>query len=130
MSLSALPDGWAVWNEEPGGRVILAYHPEVFNAADFDSACLPTLTVAPGNSPDQHPEQRKQSGRWHVALYLEPAVRVRSSDASFESRQAAVDGALAVAERFSTGAIDYREAYHDPRDDYLDELDRLVEREG
>lgn len=130
MPLDTLPPGWEVWNEEAEGRVILAYHPDVFNGADFDAACLPTITVAPGGSPDQHPERRKRSERWHVALYLEPTVRARGRDASFETRSAAVEGALEVAERFSAGAVDYRGAYMDPREDYLDELDRLVGREG
>lgn len=130
MPLESLPDGWEVWNEEPRGRVILAYQPDVFNGQEYDSACLPTITVAPGASPDQHPEQRKQSAKWYVALYLEPAVRVRSCDSAHESRDAAVEGALGVAGRFSEGMVDYRGAYMDPREDYLDALDRLIRREG
>lgn len=130
MPLESLPGGWEVWNEEPRGRVILAYHPEVFNGQDYDSACLPTITVAPGASPDQHPEQRKQSMKWYVALYLEPAVRVRDCDSAHRTRDAAVEGALEVAGRFSDGAIDYRGAYLEPRENYLDALDRLIGREG
>lgn len=130
MALESLPAGWEVWNEEPEGRVILAYRPDVFDGEAFDAACLPTITVAPGGSPDQHPERRKRSARWHVALYLEPAVRVRACDASFDTRTAAVQGALSVAEEFATGTVDYRSAYLDPREEYLETLDGLLGREG
>ncbi len=130
MALGSLPTGWEVWNEEPDGRVILAYRPDVFNGTDFDSACLPTITVAPGRSPDQHPERRKRSASWHVALYLEPAVRVRECDASFDTRESAVKGARSIAEDFAAGTVDYRSAYMDPREKYLETLDGLIGREG
>ena len=126
--LETLPDGWQVWNAEPGGRVVLAYRPDVFDGDAFPAACLPTLTVAPGGSPDARPDPRGRSGAWHVALYLEPDVRVREVEARFEDRDAAVERAVAVAERFATGQIDCQGAYHEPREAYLDRLETLVGR--
>ncbi len=125
--LDDLPDGWQVWNAEPEGRVVLAFRPDVFDGEAFPPACLPTATVAPGPSPDAPPERRARSGRWFVALYLEPDVRVRAVDASFDDRDAAVEGAAAVARRFAAGEVDYRGAYLEPREAYLDRLDALVD---
>ena len=124
--LAELPHGWAVWNAEPGGRVVLAYRPGVFDGDAFPPACLPTLTVAPGRSPDGRPDHRGETGRWHVALYLEPDVRVREVDASFEARDAAVAAAAAAAGAFAAGELDLRGAYSEPRDGYLDRLDELL----
>lgn len=124
------PAGWTVWNEEPGGRLILAYRPDVFDTEAFDPACLPTISVAPGASPDDPPDRRAASDAWYVALYLEPDVRVRDCDATHDTRDAAVEGAAATAERFAAGGVDYRGAYQLPRDDYLDRLDALTGRGG
>lgn len=127
--LDDLPDGWEVWNADPDGRVVLAYRPDVFDGAAFPAACLPTLTVAPGSSPDARPDPRGRSGVWHVALYLEPDVRVRAIEARFEDRDAAVAEAVAAARRFAAGGVDYRDAYHEPREAYLGRLDELVDAE-
>lgn len=124
--LDDLPDGWQVWHAEDGGRVVLAYRPDVFDGDAFPSACLPTLTVAPGPSPDARPDRRARSGAWHVALYLEPDVRVRAVETSAGDRDAAVERAVAVARAFAAGEVAYREAYHEPRQGYLDRLDELV----
>ena len=121
----ALPAGWAVWNEEPGGRVVLAYRPDVFDSEAFDPACLPTITVAPGASPDRPPTHHSRATGWHAVLYAEPDVRL-SARGGFEDRRAAVSGAIEVATRFADGEIDYRGAYHDPREAYLDRLDALT----
>ena len=48
MSFEALPDGWRVWNEEPSGRAILVYRPDVFGGDDLPSACLPTIYLTNG----------------------------------------------------------------------------------
>lgn len=125
--LDDLARGWQVWNAEPGGRVVLAFRPDVFDGDAFPAACLPTVTVAPGASPDARPDPQGRSGEWHVALYLEPDVRVRAVERRFEAREAAVRRAAVVARRFVDGDIDYREAYHEPREAYLDRLDGLLE---
>ena len=125
-ALDSLPAGWEVWNEEPGGRVILAYRPDVFDALAFDAACLPTITVAPGASPDQPPERRARSSSWYVALYLEPMVRARDLDETYRTREAALSGAVEVAGRFAAGELDYRAVYQVPREDYFEALDGLV----
>jgi hypothetical protein len=120
------PGGWEVWSEEPGGRVVLAYRPDVFDSESFDAACLPTLTVAPGRSPDRPPRGRNRADGWHVVLYLEPQVRVRACDASFSDRGSALAGANDIAARFAAGTVDYRGAYQRPREAYLDRLDVLT----
>lgn len=124
--LDDLPSGWQVWAAEDGGRIVLAYRPDVFNGEAFPPACLPTATVAPGASPDSHPERRANSGQWHVAFYLEPDVRVRAVEASFGDRDDALEAAVATAERFAAGEVDYRGAYQEPRTAYLDRLDELL----
>jgi hypothetical protein len=125
-STEALPEGWEVWNEEPEGRIVLAYRPDVFDSEAFDPACLPTITVAPGRSPDRPPTRRERAEGWHAVLYLEPQVRVRDCDASFPDREAAVAGARRIAGEFARGEIDYRGAYRRPREAYLDRLDDLT----
>jgi hypothetical protein len=125
-SSETLPEGWVVWSAEPGGRVVLAYRPDVFDSEAFDPACLPTLTVAPGTSPDRPPRGRDQADGWHVVLYLEPRVRVRACDASFADRESALAGARDIAERFAGSEINYRGAYQRPREAYLDRLDALT----
>lgn len=124
--LDDLPAGWEVWNAEDRGQVVLAYRPDVFNAEAFPPACLPTLTVAPGPSPEARPEVRAKADQWHVALYLEPDVQVRAVEARFDDREAAVNGAVDVARAFAADQVDYREAYLKPREDYLDRLDELL----
>lgn len=128
--LDDLPAGWQVWHAEDGGRVVLAFRADVFDGEAFPSACLPTLTVAPGASPDAHPETRARSDQWYVALYLEPDVRARAVEASYDDRESAVDAAVAAAGRFAAGEVDYRGAYQEPRAAYLDRLDELVGRGG
>lgn len=128
--LDTLPEGWRVWNAEADGRVVLVYRPDVFDGDAFPPACLPTLTVAPGASPDARPDPRGRSGRWHVALYLEPDVRVSAVESAFEDRDEAVERAVAVAGTFVEGGIDYRAAYPDSPGAYLDRLDELLEGDG
>lgn len=130
MDSDSLPGGWEVWNEEPEGRVILAYRPDVFDTQSFPAACLPTISVAPGSSPDQPPERRARSNTWHVALYLEPMVRVRDVERSFESRSDAVAEAIETARRFAAGSIDYHRVYQVPRDAYVAKLDELTGRDA
>lgn len=128
MSLASLPDGWQVWNEEPDGRVILAFRPDVFNSQELPAPCLPTLYVTNGS-----PRRRPGAGavdtdRWHVKLFLEPEVEADTE--RYDAREDALNGAVAYAERFVAGEIDYRGLYQVPRDAYLDELDALVDAEG
>lgn len=126
--MTAPAEGWQVWNEEPGSRLTLAYRPDVFDSSAFPAACLPTIVVAPGSSPDQLPERRARSASWYRACYLEPAVRLREVDATFDGWEAAVDGAYELAARFVAGELDYRGAYQQPREAYLEKLDELLGR--
>lgn len=124
--LDDLPRGWQVWHAETAGRVVLAYRPDVFDGSAFPPACLPTITVAPGPGPDARPERRARAVGWYVALFLEPDVRVRAVEATFDDRDAAVEAAVAITRAFVAGDVDYRDAYLDPRTAYLDRLDELL----
>lgn len=119
-----LPEGWQVWNEEPGGQVVLVFRPDVFEGESFPEECLPTLHVSP-RSPDGPPRRRGGSA-WHVALYLEPTVRVRSRDETHPDRETALAAAVEVAAAFSRGDVDPAAVYQLPREEYLAELDALT----
>lgn len=125
-----LPEGWQVWTEDPDGGDIVVFRPDVFDSHEYPAPCLPTIQVA-----QRPPSRRKRRAGsdpdgWWVSLALEPEVRVKDADASYDSRTAAVEGAVALAERFAAGDVDYRAAYQVPRDDYLDRLDELTGREA
>ncbi|MFC7136991.1 DUF5820 family protein [Halobaculum litoreum] len=121
---SALGDGWRVWNEEPGGRAIVVYRPDVFDADRFPAPCLPTVYLTNGSRRARPGSGQYRTDEWHVTLFLEPEVEAESR--TFDERAAAVDGVADVTSRFAAGAIDYRGAYQVPREAYLDELDALV----
>lgn len=126
--LPELPAGWSVWNAEPGGQVILAYRPDIFEGESFPAACLPTLFVS-RSSPDQRrrgPPSETGDSDWHVTLYLEPEVRVRDRETTETDRDTALEAARDLAADFSAGEIDVRDAYQVPRDAYLSELERLT----
>lgn len=128
MGLDVLPESWAVWNEQPGGRVILAYRPDVFDAEEFPAPCLPTIYVTNGSRANRPGAGQYQTEEWHATLFAEPEVELTNE--TRESREAAVDAAVAVAERFADGDIDYRAEYRNPREGYLDELDARTGREA
>jgi hypothetical protein len=124
-----LPEGWTVWNDEPGGRRILAYRPDVFDTEQFPPACLPTLYVAAG-APNR-PAAEAELGTtdvWRVEFFLEPDVTLVPAR-THDTREEALAGARELADQFARGDLDYREAYQVPRDEYLDELDELTGRE-
>jgi len=124
MSLPELPTGWRIWNEEPDGRVILAYRPDVFNAEAFPAACLPTIYVTNG-SPRRRPGAGSvQSDTWQVKLFFEPEIEATTT--RYDDRETALDGAIETAQSFVDGEVDYREAYQVPREAYFAKLDELV----
>ncbi len=130
MVTDALPEGWVQWNEEPEGRLILAYRPDVFDSSAFPAPCLPTLFVSNGPHRNRRPEQRAEGYRsrdWFVTFYLEPDVSV--AERRYDDRAEAVEGALSLAARFADGEVAYREAYQVPREAYLGRLDELTGRE-
>lgn len=125
-----LPAGWTVWNDEPGGRTILAYRPDVFDAEEFPAPCLPTLYVAAGRP--NRPAGEAEYGRtevWRVEFFLEPEVEAVPAR-TYDDREAALAGARELAEQFARGDLDYRGAYQVPRPAYLDRLDELTGRGG
>ncbi|WP_338729084.1 DUF5820 family protein [Haladaptatus sp. DJG-WS-42] len=129
-SFESLPAGWEVWSEEEDGRTVLAFRPDVFNTQDFPPVCLPTLYLTQGRR-NRRPgieHQLRPDDPWYITLYLEPDVS-RPAE-SFDTREAAVSGALSLTERFASGEFDYRGLYQVPREDYLDKLDELTGREA
>ncbi|PSQ43695.1 hypothetical protein BRD17_05685 [Halobacteriales archaeon SW_7_68_16] len=122
--LVALPDGWTVWSDA-ADRTVLVYRPDVFDGEGFPAPCLPTIDVARGRRGRRPGPDRTEADTWFVRLYLEPDVEVGEPD-RFEDREAALDAAVALADRFVAGTIDHRAAYQVPREAYLDELDRLL----
>ncbi|ELZ99329.1 DUF5820 family protein [Haloferax sulfurifontis] len=125
--MTDLPDGWTLWNDEPEGRRILAYRPDVFNESAFPAECMPTVFVWNGSRANRPGATQIRTETWHAVLYLEPEIEVVVE--AFDSREAAVEGATDIAGRFSDGEIDYRSAYQVPREDYFAKLDELTGRE-
>lgn len=128
MSFDALPAEWTVWHEDPDGRGILAYRPDVFDSSAFPAPCLPTIYVTAGSPRPRPGAGRREADEWSVTLFLEPDVE-RAAE-TYDSRGAAVEAATTLARRFADGDVDYRSLYQVPRDDYLDRLDELTGREA
>lgn len=121
-----LPEGWTVWNDEPGGRRVLAYRPDVFDTQQFPPACLPTLFVAAG--PPNRPAAETEYGPtevWRVQFFLEPDVELLPAR-TYDARADALAAARELAGEFARGELNYREAYQVPREEYLDRLDELT----
>ncbi|MFB6123511.1 MAG: DUF5820 family protein [Haloferacaceae archaeon] len=127
MSFDALPEGWSVWHEDPDGRGILAYRPDVFDSEAFPAPCLPTIYVTNGSPRPRPGASHRETPEWSVLLFLEPDVE-RSAE-TYDSREAAVEAATDLAARFADGDVDYRGLYQVPREAYLDRLDELTGRE-
>jgi hypothetical protein len=128
--MDELPPGWVVWTDGDDGRAVWVYRPDVFDSDAFPAPCLPTLYVS-RQSPGQRRRPRADpADQWHVALYVEPEVRVRACDATREGRREALGAAREAARAFDAGEVDYRAAYQVPREVYLDRLDELTGREA
>jgi hypothetical protein len=128
MSLDDLPDAWTVWNEEPDGRVILAYRPDVFDADQFPAACLPTIYVTNGARDARPGAGQLETDEWHATLFAEPEIKLASEQT--DGRDAAIDAAVSLAREFADGNVDYRGAYQVPREAYFAELDERTGREA
>jgi len=125
---SSVPDSWEVWSEGADGRLVLAYRPDVFNAADFPAPCLPTLYLTHGKRtrrPGVNPADTADSEDWFVTLYLEPDVSLDET-LRVPTREAAVERTVELARQFDAGEIDYRELYQVPREAYFERLDELT----
>jgi hypothetical protein len=124
MALADLPDGWSVWTDE-GETVVLVYRPDVFDTAAFPAPCLPTIYLKKGERDRRPgPNEPDPDDPWYVTLFLEPDVNRPPETA--ETRADAETVALAIAEGFVRGEIDFRGLYQVPREDYLDRLAELV----
>jgi len=122
MSLDSLAPSWVVWNEEDG-RIVLAYRPDVFDGEALPAPCMPTIYVTRGRR-DRRPGGERVGADWFVTLYLEPDVDCGTE--SYASRAHAVEAAVALADAFAAGDIDYRDQYQVPRDAYFQRLDELT----
>lgn len=119
------PSGWTVWNDEPRGRRILVFRPEVFNESnDLPAPCLPTILVSNRSQAARPGASQVRTGTWHAVLTLEPDVEAVAEE--YNSRAAAVAGADDIARRFAGGEVDYRAAYQVPREGYFERLDGVV----
>lgn len=128
---AALPDGWTVWSDEPDGRVVLVYRPDVFDGQAHPAACLPTIYLTNGPRDNRRPRSRMRPAErdtWHVTLTLEPEV-THPGGGSFDDREAAVEAAVELARQFDDGKLDLRGVYQVPREGYLETLAGLVGEE-
>ena len=122
------PPGWTVWNDEPRGRRILVFRPDVFNESnDLPAPCLPTILISNRSEAPRPGASRIRTGTWRVVLTLEPEVEATREE--YDSRDAAVAGANDLAARFTAGEVDYRAAYQVPRAGYFERLDEVLSRE-
>ncbi|ERG95235.1 MAG: hypothetical protein J07HQW2_01685 [Haloquadratum walsbyi J07HQW2] len=120
------PTGWRIWNNEPGGKRIFVFRPDIFSERnDLPAMCLPTIHVTNGSQANRPGASQIQTDSWHVILTLEPEVEAITE--SHETRQAALSGAYNIAEQFVQGAINYRDSYQVPREDYFQTLDTVIE---
>lgn len=128
MSFDGLPEEWVVWNDEPDGRSILVYRPDVFDTQAFPAPCLPTIYVTNGSQRRRPGASQIDTDEWHVTLFLEPEVKADAE--KYDDRGIAVEAAVAYAERFAAGDVDYRGLYQVPREAYLERLDELTGRDA
>ncbi|GAB7090206.1 DUF5820 family protein [Halorubrum luteum] len=124
MSFEALPDGWEIWNEEPEGRTILVFRPDVFNDDRLPPECLPTIYLTNGSRRARPGAGQYVTEEWHVVLFLEPEIEAAAE--TYDERSVAVDAAVDIAARFVEGDVEYRAAYQVPRDAYFERLDELT----
>lgn len=127
MTLEELPDGWSVWNREPGDRLILAFRPDVFDGSTLPPACLPTIYVREGERDLRRAGPAPATGTegvWTVSFILEPEVIQRvGSTANYEDAELlAIEHAQAVVD----GEVDFGEIYQLPHEEYIETLWSLV----
>lgn len=128
MSLENLPDEWTVWADDSNGRTVLVYRPDVFDGSQFPAPCLPTIYVSDGSRRPRPGASGRSTDTWHASLLLEPEIEGPSE--RYDSREAALDGAVELARRFADGEVDYRSLYQVPRETYFEKLDDLTGREA
>jgi len=127
VSFEGLPDGWRVWNEEPSGRAILVYRPDVFGGGNLPAECLPTIYLTNGSRDARPGSGQYATEEWHVVLFMEPEIEAVAE--THESRDAGADAAVEIAARFADGDVDYRGVYQVPREEYFARLDEFVGNE-
>lgn len=120
----ALPAGWTVWTDDPDGRTVLAFRPDIFDGDAYPAPCMPTIYVSNGSRRRRPGAGGLETDEWHAELFLEPDVTgpTERRDSRGAAREAAVD----LARRFVAGGIDHRALYQVPREAYLDRLDELL----
>lgn len=128
VSFDGLPAGWTVWNDEPEGRAILAFRPDVFDSHAFPAACMPTIFVTNTSQARRPGASAVRTDTWYVKLLLEPEIE--ATEETYDTRAAATQGAVELAARFAEGNVDYRGHYQVPRSTYFEKLDELTGREA
>lgn len=126
MEFEGLAEGWELWSVE-STKAVLVYRPDVFDSHEFPPECLPTIYVTKGR-------RGRRPGRdvpepddpWYVTLFLEPDVS--DDESRYGTREAATEGAVGLADRFTRGEVDYRGMYQVPRERYFERLDELTGR--
>ena len=63
-SAATPPEGWTLWNDEPSGRRILAYRPDVFNESEFPAEQMPTIFVWNGSRANRPGASRIRTETW------------------------------------------------------------------
>lgn len=126
MGFDALEGGWTVWSDERE-KSVLAYRPDVFDGQAFPAPCMPTIYLTKGQRRRRPGRNVRPGDAWYVTLYLEPEVSREAE--RYDSREAAVEGAVDLAARFDAGDVAYRDLYQVPRPDYLRRLDELTGRD-
>ena len=117
-----------MWNDEPDGRAILVFRPDVFDAEAFPAPCLPTIHVSNGSRRRRPGAARIEADEWHAVLLLEPEIEAAVERR--DDREAACAAARDLAARFAGGDVDYRDRYQVPREAYFERLDELTGREA
>lgn len=121
----ALAEGWQVWSDADN-RLVLAYRPDVFDGSEYPAPCLPTIYLTHGRRSKRPgtPRNPAPGDPWVVTLFLEPDVK--RDPEFFDERADALDAALALADEFARGELDYRALYQVPREEYFAALDELT----
>lgn len=126
MNEDALAAGWRLWNEEPT-KLILAFRPDVFDGEEVPAECMPTIYVTRGKR-SRRPGSERVGDQWFVTLYLEPDVD--DGGAAYDTKDDAIEAARELTAAFAAGAVDYRDLYQVPREEYFAKLDEHVGEDG
>jgi len=108
MGFDSLGEDWVVWSDEGReGRTRLP--PGRLRRRRVPRTPVSRRSTSPAASETGDPAVGASGADWYVTLALEPEV-TRDADA-YEDREGAVAGAVALAEAFAAGEVEYRDLY-------------------